>query len=1014
MILNQKKTLNKLLDPKFYLENFTKIKGKTPGLIPFVLNDAQKDLFNTLRVNPRVMILKARQIGFCLSPQTKILLSNLEWINLDEIAIGQEIVSVEESPTVHKGSLRRMKVAVVEGKREVFEPAFKLKMSNDKELIATAQHRFLSRIKGDFPIEWRSVGEIVVGDEIKILSLTCNNRKSDWWVEKFLPDNNSWAKVIAIEPLGTQRMIDLQTSTKTFIANGYVSHNSTAVTGYLYHKTITNPGTNTALIGYNSDLTAELLDKVKTIYRTTPRSIQPTIQYNSKYEITFPAIDSKILVLPSSENVGRGYTLHNVLCISGDASILTVDGGTKKISETRDGDFIVNGRGETTKIIKKWKKENVNGLIEVVVSQGISTKFTPEHSLLVWSDAGPTWKMVKDLTIHDYLACPIKKIKSEIKTLEIMPTAGADKKENTKKIITTINLGYDFGLFVGWYLAKGSCVGNKICISVNNNEVSSVSKVIDSSILGNSSSYGISYSKKSRTAVINIHGRSFASFMASLFGKTSLEKKIPDSVWNYGKDFCRGLIWGIFSGNGFLKSSRMVSFSGTNYSVMIQVQRLISSLGIGYATIERSKTCHGGKVGMDRFDIRLCDEANNAFRKLFRLPIDYNNIDRKNFSTFSTVKKDKEYIYKMVLSLNNVPSEREVYDLMVASDDHSFLTNSLLCVKNCTELAFWDRAEEKMLAIENAVPKNGTIVIESTPNAIGNLYHRMWMADNGYAKKKYGWWWHYTEEEIEIIRKRINNPMRFAQEYELEFLSSGRPVFPTELVKRCRKNILRVGDKVYDENKSEYTVTKNEDGLIMYFPPRPGRVYVVGVDVAEGVTGGDLSVAVFWDRETGEEVAFWRGYIPPDRFGVNLNRWGRLYNDALMVVEINNHGLTTVTALKNLLYPQMYFRQANYDSMGTSWSDRLGWRTTKVTRPLMIDDLRDALQEGSIKIHSETTLDEMLTFVFDDNGNMVAQKSFHDDGIFASAIGFQGFKVLYGGKLDQINYEDVLPRSFNY
>jgi len=45
---------------------------------------------------------------------------------------------------------------------------------------------------------------------------------------------------------------------------------------------------------------------------------------------------------------------------------------------------------------------------------------------------------------------------------------------------------------------------------------------------------------------------------------------------------------------------------------------------------------------------------------------------------------------------------------------------------------------------------------------------------------------------------------------------------------------------------------------------------------------------------------------------------------------------------------------------------------------------------------------------------MVAQNSFHDDCIFASAIGFEGFKVLYGGKLEQINYADHLPASSSY
>jgi hypothetical protein len=139
-----------------------------------------------------------------------------------------------------------------------------------------------------------------------------------------------------------------------------------------------------------------------------------------------------------------------------------------------------------------------------------------------------------------------------------------------------------------------------------------------------------------------------------------------------------------------------------------------------------------------------------------------------------------------------------------------------------------------------------------------------------------------------------------------------------------------------------------------------------------------------------------------------------MYNNALAVIEINNHGLTTVTAMKNKMYPQLYFQPAKFDKMGTSYTDRLGWRTTRVTRPLMIDDLREALSDGSFIIHTEKTLDEMLTFVFDDNGDMVTQSSFHDDTIFASAICLQGFKVMYKGNLDQINYESHMPESTSY
>lgn len=740
--------LNKILDPKFYLESFCKIKGKTPGLAPFILNEAQKDLFNALNKHSRVIILKARQLGFCQSPDTKVLLSNLEWKRLEEVSPGDVLIGVEENVVGGKGSSRKMLKTTIEAKWDVFEEALEITLEDGTVLEATPEHRYMTRrlFTGQVGCrnpEWKMAKTLTVGHELRFVTRTWNSldfedgwfagiidgegslakssrtgasltvaqiegpvlsrmlkyverekikyrieidkrkggktskfgnkpvfkivisnlsdvlylmsklrpsrliERTDWWEGKKLPGNGeSWKKITSIKSLGKKRMIDLQTSSKTFIANGYVSHNSTAVTGYLYHKTITTPGTNTALIGYNSDLTAELLDKVKTFYRTTPDSLKPKIQYNSKYEISFPAIDSKILVLPSSENVGRGYTLHNVLL---------------------------------------------------------------------------------------------------------------------------------------------------------------------------------------------------------------------------------------------------------------------------------------------------------------------------------------------------------------------------------TELAFWDKADEKMLAIEQAVPKDGKIIVESTPNGIGNMYHRLWMADNGYEKKEYGWWWGYNEEEIEVIRRRINDPMKFAQEYGLEFLATGRPVFPAQLIKNLKKGSYKVGQEVETSDGQKHTVTQNSDGLIMYHPPQPDRTYVAGADVAEGVTGGDYSVVTIFDRQTGEEVAFWRGYMPPDRFGGFLAKVGTLYNHALMVVEINNHGLTTVTALKNLMYPQIYFRPVvKMDTMGTKFSDRMGWKTTKVTRPLMIDDLREGLSDGSITIRTEKTFDEMLTFVFDDGGNMVTQNSFHDDCIFAAAIAFQGFKVMYSGKLDQIDYETHLPDSFSY
>lgn len=327
-----------------------------------------------------------------------------------------------------------------------------------------------------------------------------------------------------------------------------------------------------------------------------------------------------------------------------------------------------------------------------------------------------------------------------------------------------------------------------------------------------------------------------------------------------------------------------------------------------------------------------------------------------------------------------------------------------------TEVAFWEKAEEKMSTLEASAEK-GMIVMESTPSDVGTHFHKNWVTEgNDYVKKEYGWWWGYNETEIRRIEKRMNDPQRFAREYELMFLTAGRPVFDSLMIKKMRANILRVGDE-YPKGSGKF-VEQAPDKLVIYRKPEPDQIYAIGADVAEGVEGGDYSVATVFNRATGEEVAFYRGHIAPENFGKQLNIWGRYFNNAMLAVEVNNHGLTTLVALRNLSYPSIYFRPNKFETMSTSYSDKMGWKTNKLTRPLLIDDLAQGLRDGILILHSKYTLDEMMTFVYDNLGDMVALNGYHDDTIFASGIAYQGFKVLYSGKLEQLDNSALSHLNF--
>lgn len=90
-------------------------------------------------------------------------------------------------------------------------------------------------------------------------------------------------------------------------------------------------------------------------------------------------------------------------------------------------------------------------------------------------------------------------------------------------------------------------------------------------------------------------------------------------------------------------------------------------------------------------------------------------------------------------------------------------------------------------------------------------------------------------------------------------------------------------------------------GLRIFKLPEKGRKYVAGADPAEGLPGPDHddSALVVVDKLTGEEVAVGMGrWKPGDEFVGIIDGVCRFFNKAPVLVERNNHGGTTLHALK--------------------------------------------------------------------------------------------------------------------
>lgn len=137
---------------------------------------------------------------------------------------------------------------------------------------------------------------------------------------------------------------------------------------------------------------------------------------------------------------------------------------------------------------------------------------------------------------------------------------------------------------------------------------------------------------------------------------------------------------------------------------------------------------------------------------------------------------------------------------------------------------------------------NGKLFISSTPNGVGNLF---WRIVTGAEKGETDWklvtvdWRCIPGRDEAWKQAQIKNEYRgdankFLQEYECKFLGAADSPFPPEsfdFVQECVESPLRL----------------DMDGrLKVWEEPANGRVYGIGVDVAEGV-GQDSSVITVLD-----------------------------------------------------------------------------------------------------------------------------------------------------------------------
>ena len=247
---------------------------------------------------------------------------------------------------------------------------------------------------------------------------------------------------------------------------------------------------------------------------------------------------------------------------------------------------------------------------------------------------------------------------------------------------------------------------------------------------------------------------------------------------------------------------------------------------------------------------------------------------------------------------------------------------------HCSEVARWPRdAAATLASLRAAVPPGGSIVLESTPNGAAGCFYDEWQrsAQTGYHCHFFPWWYEkeyaievagnrppiaddLTVEELDLIAKHHLSAEQIAYRREIRanfrglarqefaedsvscFIASGECVFDLDIVQRRLAECSSEGARSSASATRGAIECRDHGRLLIFWPPRPGASYIIGVDPAGGGCDGDYACAQVVDRLTGLQCAELHGHVPPRELAARVAALGREYNNALIAVERNNHG----------------------------------------------------------------------------------------------------------------------------
>jgi hypothetical protein len=344
----------------------------------------------------------------------------------------------------------------------------------------------------------------------------------------------------------------------------------------------------------------------------------------------------------------------------------------------------------------------------------------------------------------------------------------------------------------------------------------------------------------------------------------------------------------------------------------------------------------------------LANKASTAKELLSRLQRGYENLPK--------------WLQQGVISWNKASLEIENGSkIFSASTSASSVRGGSYNIIFLDEFAFVPHqvADEFMSSVYPTITsgKESKVIIVSTPAGM-NHYYKLWddalKRINKYVPMRVYW---QDKYDIAFKEETIANigQSRWDAEYECEFLGSS--------------DTLISGSKL--SNLVVEAPIRTQDLLDVYEEPIPGKIYVITVDVAEGVELDYSAFVVFDTTQIPYRVVakYRNNDIPSLRFPDVIEPVGRAYNDAFILCEVNNDSqvayiLHTEYGYPNVIQTKTLGRGGQVAGQNLAGKGvKYGIKMSKPVKRTGCLNLKTFIEEDKLIFNDRDIIGELTTFI---------------------------------------------------